>query len=50
MKTAIKTIMKKYNFSLDQAVWTAHKLNPTKSAQIAKAEISLIQDQMMGKL
>ncbi len=50
MKAAIKTIMKKYNFTLEQAIWTAHKLNPTKTAQIAKAELSLIEDQMMGKL
>ncbi|MCP5079484.1 MAG: hypothetical protein GY951_15705 [Psychromonas sp.] len=50
MKSAIKTIMKKYNFSLEQAVWTAHKLNPTKSIQIAKAELSLLEDQMLGKL
>lgn len=49
-KAAIKQHMKKYNFTLEQAIWSAKKMHPEYVSVIALAELDLVADQMLGRL
>lgn len=49
-KTAIKQHMKKYNFTLEQAIWSAKKIYPEHLEVIAMAELDLVADEMLGRL
>jgi hypothetical protein len=49
-KTAIKQHMKKYNFTLEQAIWSAKKMQPEYVEIIALAELDLLADEMLGHL
>lgn len=49
-KKAVKDMMKNYKFSLEQAVWSIRQMNPDYEMLMNDVELSLIEDELMGRL
>ena len=49
-KTGIKKMMKSYKFTLEQAVFSMHKMNPEYEIVINQADLELQTEQLMGRL
>ena len=49
-KTGIKKMMKNYKLTLEQAIYSAHKMNPEYEIVINQAALELETEQLMGQL
>ena len=49
-KAGIKKMMKNYNFTLDQAIFSMHKMNPEYTIVINQADFELQTEQITGRL
>lgn len=50
IKAGIKKMMKDYKFTLEQAIYSAHKMNPDYEILINQVELELTTDQLMGRI
>lgn len=49
-KAGIKKMMKNYKFTLEQAVFSMHKMNPDYEIVINQADLELKTEQLAGRL